>query len=116
MRTLNGLESQSVSGGFVLREQASQNRPGAQDNNFYNPPQAGSWSEMSDGSPVTSGRQGTYTANACTTITTGNVSSQTCVNSDGTTTTQTCLNTGVGATIGGKGGQVTANGCFTITR
>ncbi|MGK5024647.1 hypothetical protein [Janthinobacterium sp. RB2R34] len=56
--------------------------------------------------PTTDKNGNTTDTNACVTVNAGVVSQQTCLNTDNTTTVQTCVNAGVGVSL---------NYCSTVT-
>lgn len=56
-----------------------------------------------------------YTGSICYTVQVGPATSQTCTNSDGTQTVQTCLQAGPSVTVAGVGVGVTAQVCSTTT-
>ena len=64
---------------------------------------------------LTSSSQVGVTVNACVTVQSGNITSQTCQNSDGTTSTQVCTNYGPSAIVNGSGAALTLSGCVTVS-
>ena len=66
-------------------------------------------------SSLLNNNQVAVSASACITVQGGNISSQTCQNSDGTTTTQVCTNTGASTIVNNVGAGLTGSACVTTT-
>jgi hypothetical protein len=107
MRSLDDFELVSVAGGDhwgyensdgSIPESSSNSNAGSYQNSN------GSWGAT------------TSTTNICYTATVGPTTSQTCYNSDGTTTVQSCVNAGPSINVGGAGFGVQANICNTTSQ